>query len=510
MDVSQPRDRVPGGGRRSGGSRLAIIGVVVAVVALSAFVDRESQGAPPTLAATVMPVAAPIAALSSSWFCAGPTASPAQVTSGRLVIANAAPKPLSGTVTLIPSSGPSVSRTINVGGDDRLVVPETGPGAAGAAAVPSYLGAVVDLDGGQAAVQQVVTGAGGTSSTACATAGSSHWYFPAGTTQEGSSLELTMLNPYPDSAIADLSFTTEQGQEQPDDFEGLFIPAGSVVVVDLGSHLRDRASVATTVTLRVGQLVAFETETVQAQTQAQQSAAPAGTVAWPPGVSVVLGAPSPGTSWSWPSGVAADGDTEQYVIYNPGTTVAQVSLGVDLDDGSADPFQVSVDPLGVTVVTSNAESRIPKGIGHAAWLRSMNGVAVVAERLIQATAPVGHGALAQVMGSRLAARRWLVTGDGAAGAVSPALVVYNPGLASVTVSISSLDGSIIPVDGQGAVTIGGHRRFVLAPSTPGTDPTAGGPLVITVQVPGQVVVEQDSSPAQGIGLDAAIGVPLDQ
>jgi len=40
--------------------------------------------------------------------------------------------------------------------------------------------------------------------------------------------------------------------------------AARVVGVDLGSHLRDRASIATTVNLRIGQVVAFETETVLA------------------------------------------------------------------------------------------------------------------------------------------------------------------------------------------------------------------------------------------------------
>jgi hypothetical protein len=502
--VSQTAARASGGPAPPGGSRLAVIGVVVAVVALSAFVDRASKGPAPAAAVTVMPVAAPASALSSSWFCGGPTGSPALVTTGRLVIANAASQAVTGTVTLLPSSGSPVSKNIRVGPDDRLVVPETGTGGA------AYLGAVVDLNGGQAAVQQVVAGAGGTSSTACATAGSSDWYFPAGTTQEGSALELTLINPYPETAIADLSFTTEQGVENPDDFEGIVIPAGSVVGLDLGSHLRDRASIATTVNLRVGQVAAFETETVQAQTTAQQAAAPAGTVAWPPGLSVVLGAPSAGTSWSWPSGVASNGATEQYVIYNPGDAEAQVSLGVDLDDGSADPFQLDVDPQSVTVITSNSESRIPKGIGHAAWLRSTNGVAVVAERLVRSTAPAGQTGLAQVLGSRLAAGRWLVAGDGATDAVSPALVVYNPGTAPVTVAISSLAGFVRPLPGQATFTIGGHHRDVLAPSSSGVNPTLAGPLVVVAQGKGQVVVEQDVSPAAGIGVDAAIGVPLDQ
>ncbi len=484
-------------------SRLATIAVVIVVVALSVFVDGSSKSPRSSAAAaaataasgTAMPSSAPAAALSSSWFCAGPTGSPAGLAGGRLVIVNAASHALTGTLTFVPSSGSPTSQNLQVGPAQRMVVPEPSPGAG------DFLGAVVDLDGGQAAVEQVVTGSEGTSSTACASTGSTSWYFPAGTTQESSTLTLLLLNPFPDDAIADLSFTTEQGQEDPEDFQGIVIPAGTMVGVDLGSHLRDRAQVATTVTLRVGRVAAFETETVQAQSAAQAAVAPAGTVPWPPGVSVTLGTPSPGTSWWWPSGSASNGDTEQYVMYNPTGSEAQVSLGIELDQGSADPFQVSVGPFSVAVVTSNTESRIPLGVGHAAWLQSTNGVGVVAERLVLADGPAGHTGVAEVLGSRLQARRWLVPGDGATGTVVPALAVYNPGAAPVTVSISSVGGPTGGFGGQGVVVVQGQRRYVLSPSSP-------GPLLIAVQGVGQVVVEGDTTPAHGIGIDSAIGVPL--
>jgi hypothetical protein len=465
--------------------RLGVIAIVVLVIGLSIVADRSVTRSSPSVSLVAMPVAAPAAAISSSWFCAGPTAGPEPVETGRLVIANAGPRALTGTVRLIPSSGASASQVVRIGPADRLVVPESAPTGA------TYLGAVVDLDGGQAAVEQVVTGSEGTSSTACASAGGTSWYFPAGTTQEASSLSLELLNPYPDDAIADLSFTTDQGQEDPQDFQGIVVPAGTLFGLDLGSHLHGRITVATTVTLRVGRLVAFETQTVATQTQDEIAAAPTGTVPWPPGVSVVQGTPSPGTSWWWPSGAASASATEQYVIYNPTGNEAQVSLGVDLDQGSADPFQVSVDPYGVAVVISNTESRIPKGIGHGAWLQSTNGVGVVAERLVQASGSSGQTGDAQVLGSRLESGRWLVPGDGAADPVTSTLVVYNPGSEPVTVSIS----------GQRSVSIAGHHRYVSTGNSDG---------LMLVEAQGQVVVENDVSPAHGIGIDEAIGVPLDQ
>jgi hypothetical protein len=499
--------------------RLATLAVIVAVLALSAFADRSVQshasagvasgtgtgvgsgagsGVGSGVAAAAMPVAAPGAALSSSWFCAGPAGTPARLADGRLVIANAGSRSLAGQVTLIPSTGPSVSQNVRVPSYGRLVVAEKLASAA------PYLGAVVDLDGGQATVQQVISGTIGTSSTACANTGSTSWYFPTGTTQESSTLSISLLNPYPGDAIADLSFTTEQGQESPQDFQGVIVPAGTVVGLDLGTHLRRRASVATTVNLRVGRLVAFETQTVQAQSQAAAATAAPGTVAWPPGVSVTLGAPSAGNWWWWPSGAAGDGTTEEYVIYNPGSAAAQVSLAIDLDQGSADPFQVSVDPHGVAVVATNGESRIPKGIGHGATLHTTNGVGVVALRLVLATSPAGQTGVAEVLGSRMAAGRWLVPGDGTTDTVNPTVVVYNPGGAPVTVSISALDASGSPLDGQGAVAVPGHHRYLLVAPAPAPDRA----LMVAVHGTGHVVVENDTSPAKSIGIDAAVGVPL--
>jgi hypothetical protein len=75
--------------------------------------------------------------------------------------------------------------------------------------------------------------------------------------------------------------------------------------------------------------------------------------------------------------------------------------------------------------------------------------------------------------------------------------VYNPQSVPVRVTISTLTG---PLDGQSGVVIAGHRRY-LPPAT-----SAGDSFVVAAS--GPVVVEGDSSPGKGIGIDASIGVPL--
>ncbi|MGH9126650.1 MAG: DUF5719 family protein [Acidimicrobiales bacterium] len=472
-------------------TRVAIIGVIVALVLLAAFADRSparTTVADAGATNTAMPLSAPGRAISTSWFCAGPVGSPAHLAAGSLVIANAASRSLAGTVSFVGSAGAMSSRDVHVAPGSSTTVMEP------TVAANAFLGAIVDLDGGQAAVQQVISGTEGSSSMACATAGSGAWYFPAGTTQENSSLSLMLLNPFPEDAIADLSFTTNQGAEDPADFQGLVVPGGTLLGVDLGGHLRDRSAVATSVHLRVGRLVAFETQIVQAQTSSQQQVAGAG--AWPPGLDLTLGTPSPGTEWWWPSGVDGSGETEEYVLYNPTGSVAQVSLGAALDQGSAEPFQVTVQPDTVSVVTTNSESRIPMGVGHAAWLKSRNGVGVVATRLVMSAASAPSPGITAVLGSRLTAASWLVPGDAAASAENASVVVYNPGPKATTVSITPFGAS-----DRRQVTIGPGRRNVL--SLGSTDP-----VLVAGPAGAQLVVEADTTVVHGVGLDSALGVPL--
>ncbi len=472
-------------------ARLPVLLLIVAVVVGAALIDRRPTAVSTAAVIDAMPVAAPRGALSSSWFCAGAMGQPARMADGQLVIANGSDRAVHGTVTLIPSQGAPVTRNLQVGPKDQVVVPEAAPAP--------YLGAIVDLDGGQAAVQQVVSGTQGTSSSACATTGAGSWYFAAGTTQENTTLSLTLLNPFPEDAIADLSFTTEQGSEAPADFQGIVIPARGLVGVDLGSHLRRRASIAAAVKVRVGRVAAFETQVVAPQPQGTQAAGTA--PPWPPGISLVLGAPSVGRAWWWANGITADGMTEKYVIYNPGPAEARVGLAVDLDQGSADPFQLNIDPHSVTEVVTNSESRVPKAIGHGAKLTVISGAGVVAERVVQAVSPSPQTGIAREPGARLLTRDWLVAPGSGTGTTTMSVSIYNPGPSPVRVTIAAVSGgSETPLGGQSSTEIPGHHRVVASV-------TAVNQAVV-VHASGGVTVEREIDPAKAIGIDVSLGVPL--
>ena len=480
--------------------RLPVVAVIGVLLIAGGLADRAGSGhaapAPPLI--QPMPVAAPASSLSSAWFCAGATGHPGQQADGELVVANASGRALSGTALLIPSQGRSVSVPFRVEADNRTTLSEAPAGSA------PFVAALVELDGGEAAVEQVVTGAQGLSTSACATTGSEHWYFADGTTQENSSLLISLFNPYPDDAIVDLSFTTEQGAEAPSDFQAVVVPAKGVVGLDLGTHLRRRAQVATSVSVRAGRIVAFKTQVVTAL----PPAAAASSTASPtrvPGLSLVLGAPSPATELWWPAGLATTGQTERYQIYNPTPAPADLSLFVALDEGSADPFTLRVPPGGTAAIVSNAEARVPRGVGHAAELRSTNGVGVVAERTVDAVSPSPQLGLADVGGVRLQARRWLLAAGSADSALDESIAVYNPGTSAVNLSVSSLDGAMDDVGGLAGLALPPGRRLVVRLND--HSPTLARALV--VEASGNVIVERDISRVKGVGIDATIGVPLD-
>jgi hypothetical protein len=471
-------------------ARLPILVVIVGLLIAAGLADRAGSGraaASPPLTQP-MPVAPPASALSSAWFCAGATGRPHQMADGQLVVANASGRPIRGTALLVPSEGPSVDVPFQVGAESRTTVSEAPAGDA------PFVGALVQLDGGAAGVEQVVTGTEGISTSACATTGSDRWYFADGTTQENSNLFISLVNPYPEDAIADLSFTTEQGLEAPADFQGVVVPARGIVGLDIGTHLRRRAQVATTVSVRAGRVAAFKTQVVN-------GGAAFGRV---PGLSLVLGAPSPATQLWWPAGLAAPGVTERYQIYNPSQVPADVSLRIVLDEGSADPFTLRVSPGGTATVVSNGESRVPRGVGHATELVTTNGTGVVAERTVDAASPAAATGLADVGGSRLEGSRWLLAAGSSGSSMAESIAVYNPANAAVHVSVARLDGDIADIGGLAGLTLPPGRRLVV----PIGDRRALNRALV-IQATGNVIVERDLTRFDGVGIDATIGIPLD-
>jgi hypothetical protein len=475
---------------------LLVVGVVAGRAAGSGPVASGSQ-------TRAVSVAAPTGAFSSSWFCAGATDEPTGPAPGAVIIANTAGEPVTGVVTLVPNRGQDRRVGFEVGPYGRTVVDEMVPGGS------PWIGAIVDVDAGGVAVSQQLNGPLGRALSPCATTGSAQWYFPTGATLINAAVAISLLNPYSTSAVADLSFTTDQGPEAPQEFEGLVVPAGGLVTVNLGDHLRRRHAIATSVDVRSGRVVAWKTDVVTpppsgvpllgTAAAAQPLADPAAPI---PGVTLNLGAPAAANEWVWADGQTGSGLNEQYVVYNPGTATADLRLAVDLDQGVAEPFDLTVPPGQVVQVVSSQEVRIPPGVGHSATLVSVNGVPVVAERTLSATSPSGSSGLAELIGARLAATDWLIPATGVDADHAGRIVVFNPGL-PVRVIVGGLNGRSLVVLGRLAVVAG--RRAVV----PLTSFGAVLAMPIVVRASGPVYVESDLYGTGGTpGMNLSFGVPL--
>ncbi len=494
--------------RRVGVRRVPILAAVGVLLVAGGLADRTGASGQPTRSVGVgspQAVAAPAAALSSSWFCAGATDNPGGPASGHLVMTNAGNGPVTAQVALVPSRGSRVEQRVAVAAQGQATVAEQVPGGS------PWIGAVVDFDGGAATVSQVLSGPAGGSSTPCATSGSSQWYFAAGQTLINASEELTLLNPYPSEAVVDLTFTTDQGVEQPSDFQALTVPAGGLTAVDVGSHLRRRQHIAVSITARTGgRLVAWKTDAVRrpskseavlgakvdpSSANASDPAAPVG------GLTALPGSPAPARRWVWPAGDAGNGTDEQYAIYNPGPVPAQVELAINLDQGTAEPFLVTVGPDQVTTVMAGAEARIPPGVGHSAVLRSTNGVPVVAERTAAVGPPATGYGLGELFGSQIQADVWLLPTAAGTG-TSSQVVLFNPSAAAEHVSFARLGGQSLP--GVAAVPLPAGARAVVALSR--VEPTLVGPVV--ARADGPMVVESDLTATDNDGLSMSLGIPL--
>jgi hypothetical protein len=531
---------------------VVLVGLAAVLVAGLALGDTNASGGSAQAAELQAPSEAPTVALSSSWFCAGATVSNGGSAPGALVITNAGSAILAASVKLVSHSGRQQKLNVTVAAGATRTLEEQFPSVHGGPGAP-WVGALVTLYGGSASVSQLVTSPEGISSQPCASSASTNWYFVDGETLRNATEEISLLNPYPEVAIADLSFTTEYGQEEPVVFEGVVVPADGLTVLNLGSHLRRRTRVAVTVSVRTGQVAAFQTELVTPPPPGAPLVGgngglnPASPIA---GATLTLGSSAPSTSWWWPEGAEGGGLTERYLLYNPGGRPATLSLSLIAQGGGSGgglggATEVTVGPYATAAVTTNGQPWALPGVSYAAHLVSTNGVPVVAERSLVGSSPSPERGLAVLVGQDQPANRWLLPGSPAlaltklahvtappapplpqallgrvAGVLDQALAglaastmaaqpsgqlwleVLDRGRKAAVVEVGSIvRGRLVPLPGTRALIVpAGERGGVLLPAT-----ASGEALVVSSSQ--AVLVEQDwygYQPATGMSLSPAV------
>ena len=209
------------------------------------------------------------------------------------------------------------------------------------------------LNGGGVAVSEQVAGPFGYSTAPCAAAPGTQWYFAHGSTASGDLLDLMLFNPGAAPAVVDVALaTSSSGYIQPPAYQGVEVPPGALVVENVSDHAINDPSVSTTVTALSGSVVAGQLEQLGSAGQG--------------GLSVLLGAPSPERTWSFPYNVDEAGETVAFNVFNPTTTAAAVSMEIDLQQGSAEPLKIRVPALSTVAVLAENQTRIPAGSVYGA------------------------------------------------------------------------------------------------------------------------------------------------
>ncbi|HET6793837.1 MAG TPA: DUF5719 family protein [Acidimicrobiales bacterium] len=416
------------------GPAVVVTALVLGAAALAGtLLSASPSGAPP---AAAMPSSTP-GAFDAAWYCAGATAASGGYADGQLIITNGSDRNVTGSVSVVPNQGAAHGTAVSLGPHSTGVVKES------TVATGPFVGAVVVLRGPETAVQQVVSGPLGTTSAPCSSRPSDAWYFAGGTTARGVSLVLALFNPFPQDAVVDLSFATDAGPAAPGPFQGLFVPAGTLLTVDLGQHVVEQAHVSTTVVARVGRVVAQEL-----QIDSRSGSA---------GISLALGAAHPTGRWSFADGEVGPGLTEAYRIYDPGPRDADVEVDITLDRGQIDPFHLHLAAGTESDLVASSEPRIPPGDAHSAVIRSLNGVGIVASRAVTATSPAPHGGAAVDYGATVAARHWVMPSGGPYADSDQWITVYNPSPVAASLSIVPLDGATAVGPVQGILLAPGAR-----------------------------------------------------
>lgn len=448
--------------------------LVLALVVGGGVVAASAEGARPTLLSAPPPVpgvAGPVAsardALSSTWYCAGGTAADGGIADHRVVVVNPTGDEVAGRLTVHPGSldGAEVAelptaRPFTVPAGERVTFR-----LADVLSAP-LASAVVEVDQGGVVVEHQVVGPDGQDTAPCASAAAPEWHFAWGSTARDAREVLVLFNPFPSSVTVDTTFVTEAGTREPLRWQGLTVPAYGVVGMDAGQDVTRRDHVAATVRARGGGRLVVDRLQVFDGTAGRQ------------GVDLLSGQPVGVEASVLAHGWVDDASGERVILYNPGSEAAEVEVAVRGTgiEPQPQPFGVVVRPGRFEVLDYGAETRVPRGVDHVTVIRSLNGVPVVAERVLER-----DGAVEAVPGAVFAATTWTV------GATTRAttLVVANPDPdAPATLSITAAVGNrSSPAEWRDLqVPAGGQLTVPLRAATEGA-----GTLIVHATSP--VVVE---------------------
>ena len=423
--------------------------VVAAIVALVLTTRDRPVASTPTfsvVASAWMPFAPAATGLTETWFCPGVPATGADDIEGEIVIANRGDGQMVGTVLLVNDAGETRRVDLTVAGYSwtRIDLDGTLPG--------EMVGAVVEVDGGGAVVEQHSFNPAGDSVAPCSNTTSDHWYLADGFTVDGSLDQVVLTNPYDQTVVVNIEFATREGPRRPNSYRGLTVPARSIRVIDLGAPgagAQSEPILAVSVEATRGRLVVGRSQHFLGGGRS--------------GSQVTLASPAVRDQWWFVGGRVGAGVSERYSIYNPTE-----------DDVEVDPIFVAIptavqaDPIAVpagevrtfdpaSVVDGDGNPALPDG-PYAVVFSTLAAQSIVVERATTAT--VGEQVATSVVAGApprqdgYLATEWHVAA-GPPEPVEDGLIVYNADNAAGSVSVFAVGRSgPVPVEGLQDLEIG--------------------------------------------------------
>ncbi|MEM9565259.1 MAG: DUF5719 family protein [Actinomycetota bacterium] len=303
------------------GLAFMLIGMLVAgllydrVAPLSAEVDDAE-----TDRLVVSPSVADPPRLDVAWYCPVGSSSAGGYADHTVNIANLDDESAVANLTVITDSGPGPRR--------RLELPPLSTQRIRLADIQTadVAGAVVEVIGGRGAVGHTVTTANGVAEGPCATEASSTWHFASGRTTADAQEYLVLMNPFPETAVFDVTFQSVARTRKPGALQAAFVEARSIRVIDVNDVASGDEVLAAKITTNRGRLVVERLQLLDGQLGAT-------------GAALQLGVPTPARSWMFTAGrVQADGD-DLLTIYNPNEfdlTADQLAAAADQADAGVD------------------------------------------------------------------------------------------------------------------------------------------------------------------------------
>lgn len=469
--------------------RAVIVGAVIAVVggmlAVDAAVGRATTTGVPSAPLVSATEVVPAGQGTSSWFCTGGSGAGASA-EATVVMANPTNQVARGTFTAVSSSGARRTMAVTVAaGGMTTVVP------AQAVAGP-WLAASVDFDRGGIGVDETLSSPLGWSEAPCASSTAQTWYFAHGSTAGNDGAVLSIFNPGATEAVVDTELvTSKQDVLQPAAYQGVDVPAGSLVTEYVSAHDESDPGFAAAVTAVSGSVVAAELQSFQAPGV--------------DGVALVLGSPKPSARWAFPSIEQVSGGQVTFYLYDPGRRAAHVTMTTSSSSGSTTPIALTVPAHGTVALEAARQVSLPVGTAFSATFASADRVGVVVSRVAIAASGGGSPQEGMTTGTAAGSDQWVLPAITAPGTAPWSFTVQDMAASPVSVTVTSAAGAS-PAKSTGS------GSFTVSPSVPRAfdeaAPASVGLVPTVVSASGPVAVELDSEPVGAPGVVVVPALPL--